>query len=63
MTNFTQGVLKTMILESNDNVVALYDDAICRLLNDDECNVESLVSEGFERDAIETLYAIEMDNE
>lgn len=59
----TQVVLQGLNLEANSNVVDLYNDAVRRLISDDECSMETLVKEGFDEGALEKLYDIEMDNE
>lgn len=64
MSNETiKKVLEQFNLEANDNVVELYDTAVCRLLNESECFIEDIVAEGFDRDALERILEIEMDNE
>ncbi|EQM48286.1 hypothetical protein D051_0005 [Vibrio parahaemolyticus VPCR-2010] len=44
-------------------MVELYHSALCRIFNDSDTSIDSLVAEGFDRDALDMLYEIEMDNE
>ncbi|KOY41443.1 hypothetical protein NDJ00_08255 [Vibrio parahaemolyticus] len=58
-----RNVLERLSLEVNDNVVELYHSALCRIFNDPDTSMDTLVAEGFDRDALDMLYEIEMDNE
>ncbi len=58
-----RGVLERFSLEVNDNVIELYHDALCRVLNDSEASIQSLTKEGFDKDALVMMYEIEMDND
>lgn len=62
-TEVIRNVLERLSLEVNDNVIELYHNALCRLFNDPDANMDTLVAEGFDRDALDMLYEIEMDNE
>ncbi|EGQ8301572.1 MULTISPECIES: hypothetical protein [Vibrio] len=62
-TEVIRNVLERLSLEVNDNVIELYHNALCRLFNDPDANMDTLEAEGFDRDALDMLYEIEMDNE
>ncbi|MBC5852124.1 hypothetical protein [Vibrio metschnikovii] len=62
-TKVIRKVLERLILEVNDNVIELYHNALCRLFNEPDTNMDTLVAEGFDKDALDMLYEIEMDNE
>ncbi|KOF27995.1 hypothetical protein R7Q39_10735 [Vibrio sp. 947] len=62
-TEVIRKVLERLSLEVNDNVIELYHNALCRLFNEPDTNMDTLVAEGFDKDALDMLYEIEMDNE
>lgn len=55
-------ILKRMKLESNENVIALYVEAIDRIFNPmSEDNIETVSKEGFDRFALEAIIDYQCD--